>query len=104
MLTEVYLATYIPPLVPEFVDSHITCEDDGTFLFEIDPNHHFIVKLRESGEVVKDVLENTFDFRGVKFIYSGESPDYNSFYADDIDWGYLPTKKSKSKKKKFWQL
>lgn len=75
MLTEVYLAKHIPPIVPEFVDDHITCEDDGTYLFEINPNHPFVKNLRDSGKIVKDFLEEVCGFKGVMFIYLGEAPN-----------------------------
>lgn len=73
-LTEVYFATAVPPMAPDFVDSHFT-EDEGGFLFEVDPTHPTVMQARENGKTVIELLNSAY-FKSVMHIYSGERPDF----------------------------
>jgi hypothetical protein len=41
-LTELYCCDFVPKLIPEFVDPHITV-DGKQYLIEIDPNHAYVI-------------------------------------------------------------
>jgi hypothetical protein len=74
-LTEVYCAKYVPQLIPEFVDSHIT-EDDGMYMFEVNPEHPTIKEIKQKKQLVERVLEQQFSFKSVVKIYAGERPSF----------------------------
>lgn len=71
--TEVYYSARIPERVPPFVNPHLTCLDEGGYLFEIDPTHMLVEVTRSMGQTVETLLESC-GFEGVSHIYSGIRP------------------------------
>jgi len=76
MITQVWSAKYVPNLVPEFVDTHVTVrEDDEGYLFEIYLSHPVFSDTKNIEKKAKRLLTK-YGFRGLELIYHGEKPKH----------------------------
>lgn len=73
--TEVYYALVVPPMVPEFVDEHITSLDEGGYMFEVNPAHPDAEAVRNKGQTIIQALSKC-GFIGVEHVYSGVRPEF----------------------------
>ena len=74
MLTQVWTAKHVPSLIPDFVDPHITVEDDGSFIFEVNPSHETFKNSKDVKKAVRTFLR-AGGFTGINLIYEGDKPD-----------------------------
>jgi hypothetical protein len=75
-IVELYYCDSVPSLVPEFVDPHITVDEQRgkeVYLIEVDPNHPDALKVRDSGKTIKQVL-GSMGFVKATHYYTGERP------------------------------
>lgn len=60
-IVELYHCSFVPPLIPEFVDPHITIdEDEGKeiYLIQVDSKHLVVCQIRASGKTLTQVLKS----------------------------------------------
>lgn len=78
-MVELFSCDYVPPKVPDFVDPHITVEQEGnkeTYIVEVNLNHAYIQRITLLGRTVKQELES-FGFINLVSFYKGEKPSFN---------------------------
>lgn len=79
-IVELYCCDFVPALVPEFVDPHITVdEEEGkeTYLIEVYPDHPAARQVRDSGKTIKQVLKSVGFVNPVHY-YTGERPNFHN--------------------------
>jgi hypothetical protein len=73
-IAELYYCSFVPPLIPEFVDPHITVdEDEGKeiYLIQVDSKHPDVCQVRASGKTLIQVLKSVGFINPVHY-YTGE--------------------------------
>lgn len=89
MITQVWRAKYVPDLVPDFVDTHITVDEgllegegDEAYLFEIYLSHPIFSGTKNIEKKARNLLTK-HGFTGLKLIYHGEKPEHLVGYDHD---------------------
>lgn len=78
MIVQLWTADFVPPLVPDFVDKHITVDlnpftGKDEYIFEINPNHAAFAKVKNVQKAVIPFLKGC-GFKRPKHFYTGEKP------------------------------
>jgi hypothetical protein len=78
MIVQLWTADYVPSIVPDFVDKHITVDfnpftQKDEYIFEINPNHPVFAKTKNVQKAVMPWLRQ-LGFKRPKHFYTGEKP------------------------------
>jgi hypothetical protein len=78
-MVELYQCESVPNLIPEFIDPHITVDEDfdgkEVYIIEVDVSHIAVIEAKKRSDGVEKLLEQ---FGIVKPVlgYAGERPDF----------------------------
>jgi hypothetical protein len=78
-MVEIYQCESVPNMIPEFIDPHITVDEDfdrkEVYIIEVDASHIAVVEAKRRGNGVEKLLEQ---FGIVKPVleYAGERPNF----------------------------
>jgi hypothetical protein len=76
---QLYDCKFVPSLIPEFVDSHITVDMDlhgnESYIIEVDPTHPVIQQAQRKGLSIDDLLKK-FGVQEPQLFYSGDRPKH----------------------------
>ncbi len=78
MIVQLWTADFVPPLIPDFVDKHITVDlnpftGKDEYIFEINPNHSRFSKIKNVQKAVIPILKQ-HGFKRPKHFFTGEKP------------------------------
>lgn len=78
-IVEIYQCKSVPNLIPEFIDPHITVDEDfdgkEVYIIEVDASHRAVIEAKKKTGGVEKLLEQ-FGIVKPELGYAGERPDF----------------------------